>query len=413
MLPERVPVTGQARSKMGEPARKWRLPSAHSTRAGLTLAIAAALLSGCSSLGRSGPATRTVLDGANRPVSGAPIKVIDVTSDVARVILTNSQAPSFAETLGDVPPVGTVIEAGDTIDIALWEAPPAMLFGTTGLGTELAAPATSAGIPQQMVGDDGRITVPFAGSILVAGRTPQQVEREIVSRLDGKAHRPQAVVRLVQNEGRNVTVVGEVITNRRMPLTPRGERLLDALAAAGGVKQAVGKVMIQVTRGDQVVAVPLETIIGDPRQNIRLQTDDVVTALYQPYSFTSLGATGTSAEINFEATGLSLSQALGRVGGLQDNRADIKGVFIFRLEEPSTLDPAMASGAQLTPDGKIPVIYRVNLSDPATFFIAQSFPIRNKDVLYVSNAPLTDIQKFVGLITSTTFSFINIGNAVK
>jgi polysaccharide export outer membrane protein len=264
-----------------------------------------------------------------------------------------------------------------------------------------------------MVGDDGRITVPFAGSINVSGHTPQQVEREIVGRLASKAHQPQAVVRLVQNEARNVTIVGEVATSRRMPLTPRGERLLDALAAAGGAKQAVGKTMIQVTRGEKVVAVPLQTVIDDPKQNIRLQTADVVTALYQPYSFTSLGATGTSAEVNFEATGLTLAQALGRVGGLQDNRADIKGVFIFRLEDPSAIGTALAGGTQQTPDGKIPAIYRVNLADPASFFVAQGFPIRNRDVLYVSNAPLTDIQKFVSLITSTTFSLINIGNAVK
>jgi polysaccharide export outer membrane protein len=315
--------------------------------------------------------------------------------------------------LGDVPPVGTVIAPGDIIDIALWEAPPAMLFGASGLGAGLAAPTSSAGVPQQMVGDEGTITVPFAGLITVAGRTPQQVEREIVGRLAGKAHQPQAVVRLVQNEARNVTIVGEVATSRRMPLTPRGERLLDALAAAGGAKQAVGKIMIQVTRGNRVVSLPLETVINDPRQNVRLQTDDVVTALYQPYSFTSLGATGTSAEINFEATGLTLAQALGRVGGLQDNRADIKGVFIFRLEDPSAVDAPLVDGARRTPDGKIPVIYRVNLADPATFFVAQGFPIRNRDVLYVSNAPLTDIQKFVSLVTSTTFSFINIGNAVK
>lgn len=382
-------------------------------RTGLTLTIAAAMLSGCSTLGRSGPATRNVMGGAERPVNGAPIKIIDVTGDVARRILASNRTDSFAETLGDAAPVGTVFAPGDTIDIVLWEAPPAMLFGTSGVGSQLAAPTSSAGIPQQMVSDDGRISVPFAGSITVAGRTPHEVEREIVGRLTGKAHMPQAVVRLVQNEGSNVTIVGEVAASRRMALTPKGERLLDALAAAGGTKQAVGKTTIQLTRGETVVALPLETVISDPRQNIRLRAGDVVTALYQPYSFTSLGATGTSAEVNFEATGLTLAQALGRVGGLQDNRADIKGVFIFRLEDPTALDAALVDSGQRTPDGMIPVIYRVNLSDPASFFVAQGFPIRNNDVLYVSNAPLTDIQKFVSLITSTTYSFINIGNAVK
>ena len=68
-------------------------------------------------------------------------------------------------------------------------------------------------------------------------------------------------------------------------LTPRGERLLDALAGAGGVRQPADKITIQITRAGQVVALPLDSIIRDPRQNIRLQTDDVVAAIYQPYSF--------------------------------------------------------------------------------------------------------------------------------
>ena len=200
-------------------------------------------------------------------------------------------------------------------------------------------------------------------------------------------------MRLVSNANSNVTVVGDVAQNTRVTLTPRGERLLDVLATAGGVRQPVGKTTIQITRGDRVVSLPLETVIRDPAQNIRLRDDDVVTALYQPFSFTSLGATGNNAEIPFEATGLTLAQALGRVGGLRDDRANVRGVFIFRLENPAAIDPAIALTARRTPDGRIPVIYRIDLSNPATFFVAQDFPIRNKDVLYVSSAPLTDLAE--------------------
>jgi len=175
----------------------------------------------------------------------------------------------------------------------------------------------------------------------------------------------------------------------------------------------VGKTTIRITRGRQVATLPLETILLDPAQNIRLQPDDVVTALFQPYSFTALGAVTNNAEIPFEGTGITVAQALGRVGGLQDNRADIRGVFIFRLEDPAALDPAIREGARTTPDGRIPVIYRIDMRDPATFFIAQSFPIRNNDVLYVSNAPLADLQKFVSIVSSMVFSVINLGNAVK
>jgi len=100
------------------------------------------------------------------------------------------------------------------------------------------------------------------------------------------------------------------------------------------------------------------------------------------------------------------------VGGLKDDRANIRGVFIFRLENPAALDPSVAATAQRTPDGRIPVIYRVDLSNPAMFFVAQSFPIRDKDVLYASNAPLADLQKFVSIVSSMAFSVIGITNSI-
>jgi polysaccharide biosynthesis/export protein len=76
------------------------------------------------------------------------------------------------------------------------------------------------------------------------------------------------------------------------------------------------------------------------------------------------------------------------------------------------LDPAVAATARRTPDGRIPVIYRISLRDPASFFVAQSFPIRDKDVLYVSTAPLTDFQRFMGIVSSMAFTALGLGQAV-
>lgn len=377
--------------------------------------ILAVLLAGCSALGASGPTSRAINGSGEQPVANAPIKIVDVSDQVARRLVAHDRSILLSDSLGDGQGVDTTIGRGDILEVAIWEAPPATLFGG-GISPALAATTTgtqATSLPEQMVDSDGRINIPFAGSIPAAGMTTQQIEREIERRLNGMAHQPQVVVRLVRNLSANVTVVGEVNTNARVPLTAKGERLLDVLATAGGVKQPVGKTTIQITRGDRVATMPLETIIKDPRQNIRLQADDVVTALFQPYSFTALGAVGNNSEINFEATGVTLAQALGRIGGLQDSRANAKGVFIFRLEDPAALDPAIVAGAPTTPDGKIPVIYKINLRDPATFFVAQGFPIRNKDVLYVSNAPLADLQKFVNVVSSWAFSVVGITNAVR
>lgn len=374
--------------------------------------LALLTLTACGGMMAAGPSSRAVnrAVGANLPATdpnaSVAVRLIDVDNTVARRLVAVGQTPPFSDVLGEGMPVGAVVGRGDTLDIAIWEAPPAVLFGSVVSDPRPSSSITAArttGLPEQMVSGDGRITVPFAGQVQAAGRTTQQIERDIVARLDGKAHQPQVVVRIVRNANANVTVVGDVASSARLPLTVKGERLLEALAAAGGVKQPVGKTTVQITRGGQVATMALADVIRDPRQNIRLQPEDVVTALYQPFSFTSLGATGRNEEINFEGTGLTLAQALGRVGGLQDQRADVRGVFIFRLEDPRALSLTPGPELRTTPDGKLPVIYRVNMKDPTTFFIAQSFPIRDKDVLFVSNAPLADVQKFVGLISNTIF----------
>lgn len=384
----------------------------------LTMAFSAASLSlsGCAMMTAAGPSSRAVKSAEGQPVANADIKIVDVTDAVARQLIASSRSALFSEALGDGYPVGSIVGKGDVLDIAIWEAPPAALFGSVGSDPRLTSSGSTArgtSLPEQMVDSDGRIVIPFVGSIQAAGRTPSQIARDITNRLTGMAHQPQIIVRLIRNATSNVTVVGDVGSSARVPLTAKGERLLDVLASAGGVKQPVGKMTIQITRGNEVASLPLETVIKDPRQNIRLQPDDVVTALFQPFSFTALGATGRNEEISFEGTGITLAQALGRVGGLQDQRANVRGVFLFRLENPSALDPATTAGARTTPDGKIPVIYRVDLKDPATFFIAQSFPIRDKDVLYVSNAPLADVQKVVSVVGSFLYPAIAVQNAAK
>lgn len=382
------------------------------------VAVAAFSAGGCTLMSASGPSARMVNRVSEQPLANADIKVVDVTDSVARQLLASGQKALFSETLGDAPAIGAIVGRGDVLDIAIWEAPPAALFGASVGGMSEAMMATNqvargTNLPEQMIGSDGRVTIPFAGSVPAAGRTPEAIARDIQARLVGKAHQPQVIVRLVRNATRDVTVVGDVSGSARVPLTAKGERLLDILAAAGGAKQPVGKTTIQVTRGDRTAALPLATVIADPRQNIRLAPGDVVTALFQPYSFTALGAVSANAEIPFEGNGITLAQALGRVGGLRDERASVRGVFIFRLEDPAALDTAVVATAHLTPDGKLPVVYRIDMKDPATFFIAQSFPIRDKDVLYVSNAPIADLQKFVNIVSSLVVPAITIQNATK
>lgn len=338
-----------------------------------------------------------------------PISVVDVTDTVVRRVRAAETRVRFADVFASDQTGGGRVGSGDVLEVSIWEAPPATLFASTVLDPRVGATTTRVTtFPEQMVSYEGAINIPFAGMVQAAGKSSQQIEAEIARRLNGKANQPQVLVRVTRNATSNVTVVGDVVQSVRMPLTAKRERLLDAVAAAGGVRQPVGKITLQVSRGEVVLAMALDSVIQDPKQNIVLQPDDVVTALFQPLSFTTLGATGKNEEVLFEAQGITLAQALARAGGLQDQRADAQGVFIFRYEDPLVLGVA-GENPPLTTDGKVPVIYRVDLKNPRSFFVAQGFPIRNKDVMYVSNAPAAELQKFMNILTSIVFTAQGLG----
>lgn len=373
--------------------------------------LVASILTGCATypawLQSAGPSREQVLDHHDSPLL-AGIQVVPVTDEVARHLLSERKKPLFSKSFDGVTHLGDTIGPGDVIEVSVWEAPPAMLFGVAPT-TAVPGPTTTSAtnFPQQMVSRAGTINIPFAGEVACANKTPQQIEAQVAQQLNGKANQPQVLVRVIQNNTANVTVVGDVTSSTRMPLTARGEKLLDALAAAGGVHQPINKMTLQVSRNGLVQAMPLDTIIRDPQQNILLQPGDVITALFQSQSFMVLGATGKNSEVDFEAQGISLAQALARSGGLDTNRADARAVFIFRLENRNALN--WSHPPIITPDDKVPVIYQISLRDPASFFVAQSFPIDNKDVLYVSDAPAADLQKFLNIVVSVIYPLVNAG----
>ena len=108
----------------------------------------------------------------------------------------------------------------------------------------------------------------------------------------------------------------------------------------------------------------------------------------------------------------SLAQALARVGGMNDMRADAEGLFIFRYEEPGALN--WAEPPIPGPDGKVPVVYQVNLRDPSSFFVAQNFPIADRDVVFVANSAAADLQKFLNIVVgAVVYPALTVVNATR
>ena len=251
-----------------------------------------------------------------------------------------------------------------------------------------------------MVDRAGTIVVPFAGRIRVAGGTTADAERKIVENLKGKAIEPQALVTVPKNVSNSVTVTGEVTNGARVPISGQGDRVLDVIASAGGVRAPVHESFIAISRGPRTATVPMQALLARPQENIFVRPKDVVTVVRQPQTFTAFGATGRNALVAFDAIGITLEEAVAKAGGLLDQQADPQGVFLLRQEPASIardLDPAypIPAGAPY-----VNVVYRINLKDAATYFLARKFAVRNKDVMYVANAPSTEFNKAMQLFNT-------------
>lgn len=369
----------------------------HGSRMCVWLAFGVIFLSlaGCSSLPRSGPYRSDLVqdrDGPSRPF--ATIEIAPLIVDR----LAQIKPPSFANAFGDYrPPRTQRIGVGDTLQITLWEAGPGGLFSAP-MVDRLSPGSRSATIPDQVVARDQSITVPFAGRIAVAGRSPPEIEAMIVVRLAGKAIDPQALVSVTRNISNTVTVLGEVAAARRVPLSVGGDRLLDVLAEAGGARGAAFDIAVTLARQDRVIRVPLQVVLDDPHEDVFLQGADVLTLARDPQTFTAAGATGRNALVPFETAALTLDEALGKVGGVLDDRGDPDGVFVIRYESEAVARALPELRLENAPTGPTPVVYHLKLRDPNALFLARRFAMHNKDILYVSNAPLTDIQKVFSLV---------------
>jgi polysaccharide biosynthesis/export protein len=379
------------------------------------------ILTGCASLPDSGPSGSDVVSHSVSPDLGQQYIVLDITTPVIEALRGRYYESLYASFGNYKISSESVIGVGDGVTVTIWEAGPGGLFsGAAGTATVVSAVSTganSATIPLQVVGRDGGITVPYAGRVHVAGKTIRAAQTLIEQALQSKAIQPQVLVVDTQPVSSAVEVNGEVVSGMQVPLSVKGYRVLDAVALAGGVKFPVNEDIVELSRGSRTARIPLITIVNDPRENIYLHPNDNLTLVHDPQTFIAYGALGNNAEIPFAADGISLAQALSKASGLIDTRSDMRGVFVFRYE-PESVARRLAPGSPLVQPGRLtPVVYRLRLDDPKSFFFEQAFRMANRDVIYVSNAPSIEAQKVFNIVSgvfapvSAAGGVVSIGTA--
>lgn len=347
-------------------------------------------VSGCTALPSSGPDVGSVSYAAINPKAGAPHAVVNVTPEVVRVVEKSQPSPDLGQFRGPGPQ-SIRIGVGDTVGVTIFEASPGGLFipleSTNSSGNFV-------NLPDQKVDSAGNISVPYAGSIKAAGLEPAAVQRTIEQRLGSRAIEPQAVVSVKSQTSSEISVLGDVNSPSKFSVNADGERILDVIAKAGGPKQPGYETYVTLQRGKKKATIYFQKLVREPSNNIYVLPNDTVYVYREPHSFTAFGASNENGRFDFADETISLTDALGKAGGLADNRANPGAVLVYREESRKTAAKLGVPVEKFSGD-HIPVIYKFNLRDRSGFFLASSFPVRNKDVIYIGNSAITQFLKFI------------------
>ncbi len=376
------------------------------------LVVALLSLGACSNLPNDGPSIGDVKSGA-ADTGDHRYALVDVDYHVAQTVNDHPAQPmaTLGAMTSEAP--NDLIQEGDSLEIGIYTpgAGPMVVGGegTSGFTVSSNSSSTkteeSQSVPRATVERGGTVNVPYAGEVGVAGMTPRQASEAIRRALHGKAVNPQVVVSVLTSPANSVTVLGEVHNSGRYPVSANNDRILDAIADAGGVTQPSADLLVTVQRGTTTATISLADLLNDPSQNIRLAPRDQVRVTPHVRRINAFGALGKASEVPMLDDTVSLATVLSRSGGLDTQSANPTAVLVFRFERPEVAQALGLPAFAGHPDVKVPIVYRLDLKAGQGFFVASKFTMQPDDTVFVVRANLAEIQKFFTLVNTATQSF--------
>jgi len=354
----------------------------------LLLVVAA----GCAVMPASGPQSWDVWAGQHDPKS-VPYVFVRITSKVAS-ILAKAAPRLVAEFRDRSRPKDIRFGIGDVVSITIFEASSGGLFIPAEAGVR---PGNFVSIPSQAVDVNGNISIPYGGEIRARGRTQVELQQAIVDSIKDRAIEPQVIVSVVDQRTSLISVLGDVGRPSRIPAMLTPERILDAITRAGGPAGPGQDEWVMLERDGRRALSPFGALLYEPVNNILVHPNDTIYLYREPQTFLTFGALGNQQQIPFGIWRLSLAEAVAKAGGLADGAADPASVFLYRGETREVAE-AMGIDCSRFQGPIIPVIYNINFRDPAGYFLATTFEMRNKDVIYVSNSVSVEATKFMSYL---------------
>jgi polysaccharide export outer membrane protein len=320
---------------------------------------------------------------AAQPQATPDIKLI--TPDLLRaekLAKAQQSKQNISMLLGQPKPY--IIGNGDLLSILVWDHPELNIAAAGAQALSTSGAQTPAAF---VVDQNGMVQFPYVGSIRLAGMTELQARNALANELIKSIKKPDITLRVLSFRSKKIYVDGDVKTPGNQPIDDVPMTLLESLTRAGGMLPTADQSLVVVSRNgvSYPINIPLLVRQGINPSSIMLANGDVVRVPSRDENKVYvLGEVAAPKALPMNNGRMTLTQALGEAGGLNQLSASSRQVYVVRN----------ANEAE-------PIVYNLDAQSPVALALAENFELNPRDVVFVDASGLARYSRLVNLIIPT------------